>query len=867
MAATASGQAFFTEDFSSATPNGWTITTDPNGVVEPALQATNPGYDTRADGVAWASRRVADGAFDNVTNVLERTIDTTGQSNVLWALTVSQNGTSWEGSEGLIIEVDSGAGFVEVFSDTGILNNPPILGDSQGGADFDSPVIITGSGVDNGSFDIRISLSSGFVATEADAADFQDFAEIWYLDNFETTTSVTLPLRATVDRLTGEVVVTNPSIGVGGAVSFMGYSFTSDAGTIDPAGALTGDPTGWTSIADTYDVNGSSSTQISGDDWTELTTSAFGDVSEFDFESTAGATLAAGESISLGNIWVANPSEDIDFGYIGSDGAFVAAAVEYINGTAIENGDFDSDGDIDAADWGILRSNLWGEFPDETLTQTYMRGDMNNDRSIGATDFVLFREAFEAANPGSSFAAMVAAPEPGAALLMLAAAGSLGLARRTRFGWALLLLLAVAATPGQSYAVIAAIDSVTLSGGTDGALTSATTSAGVFNGPFAVADIASHYSPETGAAFDPPFPFDAGVAPPDGFLIVPETGQERLVDNDVTSWVAGAPTGGQSGGVLELLWGSSITDTNATDPDFFVFELGGNDTVEVQAILSDGTLGAPIDLTGNWSAAAVADSLTPANNQGIFGSSFAISDLLDAAGSPLSVGSTIRGIMIGEQGAADFSEVYAVGDITPVPDPLTLQVDPLDGDIRIVNGNGSGDAVDFDLYEINSALGELATPGWLTLEQQNLSGFPAGDGTGNGWEAGDLADQDQLGEAYLTGSSSLAPGESVYLGAAVVAGVTQADNLTWSYHLAGAGNIFVDGLIEFTNVDAPEGVDGDYNGDGTVDAADYTVWRDNVGQPEGTLNNDGGIAGPIGQQHYELWRDNYGASPNARGDH
>ena len=31
---------------------------------------------------------------------------------------------------------------------------------------------------------------------------------------------------------------------------------------------------------------------------------------------------------------------------------------------------------------------------------------------------------------------------------------------------------------------------------------------------------------------------------------------------------------------------------------------------------------------------------------------------------------------------------------------------------------------------------------------------------------------------------------------------------------------------------------GDYNEDGTVDAADYTVWRDNIGTPAGTLPND-----------------------------
>jgi len=48
----------------------------------------------------------------------------------------------------------------------------------------------------------------------------------------------------------------------------------------------------------------------------------------------------------------------------------------------------------------------------------------------------------------------------------------------------------------------------------------------------------------------------------------------------------------------------------------------------------------------------------------------------------------------------------------------------------------------------------------------------------------------------------------------------------------------------------PAGLDGDYNGDGTVDAADYDVWRRTDGSPAG----------------YNLWRTNFGESlPGAGG--
>lgn len=50
---------------------------------------------------------------------------------------------------------------------------------------------------------------------------------------------------------------------------------------------------------------------------------------------------------------------------------------------------------------------------------------------------------------------------------------------------------------------------------------------------------------------------------------------------------------------------------------------------------------------------------------------------------------------------------------------------------------------------------------------------------------------------------------------------------------------------------------GDYNNDGTVDAADYSVWRDNLGQPPETLLNDTD-GGDIGSLQYQTWRVNYG---------
>lgn len=52
-------------------------------------------------------------------------------------------------------------------------------------------------------------------------------------------------------------------------------------------------------------------------------------------------------------------------------------------------------------------------------------------------------------------------------------------------------------------------------------------------------------------------------------------------------------------------------------------------------------------------------------------------------------------------------------------------------------------------------------------------------------------------------------------------------------------------------------LEGDYNGDGIVNLADYTVWRDHLGTTS-TLENDP-IGGTVGTAQYEAWKANFGA--------
>jgi hypothetical protein len=62
------------------------------------------------------------------------------------------------------------------------------------------------------------------------------------------------------------------------------------------------------------------------------------------------------------------------------------------------------------------------------------------------------------------------------------------------------------------------------------------------------------------------------------------------------------------------------------------------------------------------------------------------------------------------------------------------------------------------------------------------------------------------------------------------------------------------------NIAPPAGLSGDYNNNGTVDAADYVLWRDG-----GPLQNEGDTPGTVNQADYEVWRANFGGGAAAIG--
>lgn len=80
-------------------------------------------------------------------------------------------------------------------------------------------------------------------------------------------------------------------------------------------------------------------------------------------------------------------------------------------------------------------------------------------------------------------------------------------------------------------------------------------------------------------------------------------------------------------------------------------------------------------------------------------------------------------------------------------------------------------------------------------------------------------------------------------------------------NFAQTGNSGLNGIDDFGFTPIMPGVEGDYNDDGMVDAADYTLWRDNLGGDGSALANRGsGIAGPVGADDYAVWKANFGQS-------
>jgi hypothetical protein len=183
------------------------------------------------------------------------------------------------------------------------------------------------------------------------------------------------------------------------------------------------------------------------------------------------------------------------------------------------------------------------------------------------------------------------------------------------------------------------------------------------------------------------------------------------------------------------------------------------------------------------------------------------------------------------------------------------------GTLEVIEGElgGSGD-INGDLVASGGIVAPGQSVGMLDVRGDFTLGVAAtlqieldGPSSNDLLLVNDDADLSGLLDVVLTGGYQPAQGAQFL--------VMIADNITGSgLTLAGANaaNFQVDavgGTLILTSLFT--GLPGDYNEDGVVDAADYTVWADSVGQAGAGLAADGDGNGVIEQADYDLWKTHF----------
>lgn len=606
---------------------------------------------------------------------------------------------------------------------------------------------------------------------------------------------------AFVDRNTSEVSLQNGNT----QLDIAAYTITSAAGT------LNGD--NWDSI-----TSGPMNGTLDADNWIELSsgiTNGF-NLSEGELPGGSGGyQLPAEATLELGAIWSKNAAEDLLVQVVDQNGVASNPAVVFTGngGSSFPVGDLDFNNMVDLDDWALMRAGLGGVFPNSTGGETYVMGDLDSDLDVDISDFRLFQEAFDAANPGFSFASAVAAevPEPTTGMLLAGIGVVLTGLGRAGKGPRRLAKLSSAMRP---IAILSCF-----------ALFVGNASAQTFNIIPAPANPATDVTESL--AFDPGFGaqflFDTPVSVADintrnlgginqEFATRGQGPVSVFVDNNntiTTNWIAYAQRSAALDAVGRIEVWFSDTDFGGalpqTEPDAFA---DIDDRSELDLFKS---FQLSSKVTGRY--AAMRFIRAPEGTINIGGREFRF----------------LEG-----------------------PEQFTLQVNTATGDLSIANVGGLAQSLGISAYEIASAGGSLTTSGFDGLA--GTAGFPAvsSNNAGDGWELGGGSGSNLLAEAYLLGDSTVTTNADLTIGSGYDTSVDSRD-LTFSYLLE--NGLRLTGAVEYI---VPPGVTGDYNDDGRVDAADYTVWRDNLGSDSSVLANNA-IPGVIGQAHYTQWAGQYGA--------
>jgi hypothetical protein len=663
-----------------------------------------------------------------------------------------------------------------------------------------------------------------------------------------------------VNRATGQLTLVNSP--TGDELQILGYSITSAFGALDPGG--------WKTIAGHYDSAGDGS--VDDEAWS-IQTQASDTLAEV--TSGAGGSIDPGQSVALSlnpanGPWVQSYVEDLKMQVTLAGLGPIPIQVVY-TGTPIARGDFDGDGSLTATDYmnaiaaNYLRTGIVG-----TPLERYLQGDMDSDADVDIHDYAAFRSAYDAAHGAGAFAAMVASvPEPTAATLLccgLAAAcgwtrrrsatptrATVGLCHRAAaFAFA---LLGLAATASVSQAVVVttidsftsetldaqwnttSIDNVLVNGGAAVPNFSVTTNPGKLT--------FTHTAPNTTASQFALMRDDFKLVGPGesvqvtvklnsvgataqnlaGLVLDHTTDDPNTRDNLYTMVITG-------GGVVQVVRGNTIVGATAsaqfTAGSDVVLRFTRIDATHVASSFSldNGANFVTFPTTANAQFTNPID-----NNERVIG------------------GYLAAGVYSGNALSSTVGASYLYDDLQYVTTGVALRVNQATGEVKIVNT--SSQPIDMSSYQINSPLGRLLTDNlrWSSLDDRNLDPIGGGNDPGENWIESANASANAIGETFLLGGTMIAPGASLSLGTPYDPGVGEpmidADLAATIYDAT--QNLVLDARVEFITGN----LQGDYNADGRVDAADYVVWRQDPAAHGGN------------PQGYNTWRQNFGSGPGS----
>lgn len=702
-------------------------------------------------------------------------------------------------------------------------------------------------------------------------------------DNFRVETSAPPATPAvTISRDTGAITMINET---SQPLSMTIYSLTTTAGGFNQAS--------WSKIqSQGIDTNDSWITLTNPSSTTDLSEATLG-------EYTLGAFGSATDKINLGNAWIKSPFEDVQVEVRDAAGNAVPVIVRYTGngGQPLGLADYNANGIVDSTDWVTVRSNLISNVTSLSPFQRYLAGDLNNDGQVNSTDFRQFKTLYEADNGLGSFAALLAVPEPTSACLVLVGLAMLR-SRRILGRFATLALLGVAcltSTSQEASAINLFSDNFDRpdSRNIDAVLTGINNNTGT-----SLAADSVYSQPHLDPANDPG-PEDAdpvngggarilgnqlqlavGQGTSNAFVNHNFTNASILTDGGfrVTVDIAGyAGTSNGQGGAFGV--GMSQAEATATgdgltgNPDGGKFTNAFQDAANfLNTAKSDFWLGIRGNNTIAWGAGAVAPGTPGYNIATIAGKIGTISATFAPAG--FNQGDNVAyevfyngasqgfGVFTWSENMANYIGLdsrdgsatqfdnFSVETVDAAVKSLRLLVNTTTGAASIAGGDIANT---LDFYQIQSAGSGLVAGSFDGL--RGAAGFPAGNGTGNGWELSGVQTTSLLSESYLQSSSTFAAsGAGISLGLIYNTSVNARD-LEFYYETPTGQRLR--GFVEYVS-----GVLPDFTGDGKVDAADYTVWRDNNFRTSGATfaQGDANSDGAVNSADYQIWKSQYGAT-------